>query len=138
MAFAKSKSSDSSHNAEVCAWIQAFLTDKPLTSSRKVLEWQQWAIAKLSGGWSAEQVKDRIRTAWSEWVLGGNVDTEPMPKDLVAALAETYQMAQDGLSPAQCAVMYRSLYNQYPNRPWLLNAARDLELMGDKWQEVRI
>lgn len=134
MAYSKGKSKDSSGNAEVCGWIQAFLTDKPLSSSRKVLEWQNWAIGRLLAGWDPEMVKDRIRSAWSEWVLGGNVDDKPMPEELRKALAEVYRMADEGSSPAECAVVYRSLAIQYPDRPWIFNYAIDLERMGGTWR----
>jgi len=127
--------SDSASNAEIVGWVQAFLTDKPLSSSKKVLEWQEWSIRRLSEGWDVEDVKQRIRDSWAAWVLGGNVDTDTMPMELQKALAEVYQMANEGSTPRHCAVVYRSLSNQYPDRPWLLNAARDWEAMGDVWRE---
>jgi len=135
VSFSRGKSADTSENFAVCSWIQAFLTDKPLSDYRKVAQWQEWAIGRLAAGWDAEQVRQRIRDAWAAWVLGGNVDVEQMPEDLKKAIAEVYQMAHEGMKPAQCAVVYRSLYNQNPDRPWLLNAARDWEAMGESWRE---
>jgi hypothetical protein len=137
MGFAKSRRTESSDNASVSAWIAAFLSEKPLSSVRKVNEWQDWAIRKLSTGWTPEAVKQRIRDAWSEWVVGGNVDTKPMPKALLEALNDVYKMADEGASPAACAVVYRSLSRQYPERVWLADAAIAWEDMGEKWPLTR-
>lgn len=83
-----------------------------------------------------DAVKKRIRDAWDEWVAGGNVDLKPMPPELQKAVAEVFHMAQDGATPEACAVVYRSLYRQYPERTWLGDWARRWEHMGDKWQPL--
>lgn len=120
-------------NASMTAWVAAFLSEKPLTSVRKVLEWQEWAIAKLASGWTPDAVKKRIRDAWVEWVQAGNVDLEPMPPELLKALNDVYKLADEGGTPAQCAVVYRSLARQYPKRLWLADAAAKWEEMDERW-----
>ena len=129
----RSSANASSDNASVTAWIAAFLSDKPLSSVRKINEWQDWAIRRLSTGWTPEAVKQRIRDAWSEWLVAGNVDTKAMPKEFLVALNDVYKMADEGASPAACAVVYRSLSRQYPDRVWLADAAIAWEDMGEKW-----
>ena len=125
--------SASGDNASMTAWVSAFLSGKPLSSVRKVNEWQDWAIGRLSAVWNTEAVKQRIRDAWNEWVMAGNVDTKPMPKELKDALNDVYKMADEGATPEACAVVYRSLFRQYPERLWLGDAARAWEDMGRKW-----
>jgi len=116
------------------AWVSAFLSEKTLTSVRKINEWQNWAIIKLASGWEPERVKQRIRDAWAEWVEGGNVDTKPMTHELLEELKMVYQMATEGATPETCAVVYRSLARKHPDRHWLLDAARRWEDMGTTWK----
>jgi hypothetical protein len=127
------KASESTDNASLSAWIAYFLADKPLSSVSKINEWKDWAIAKVASGWTQEAVKKRIREAWVEWVNEGNVDMKPMTPELLAALKDVYNLAYDGGSPAQCAVVYRSLARQYPNRMWIEDAALHWEAMNDRW-----
>jgi len=127
------KRSETTDNASLTAWIAAFLADKPLSSVDKINEWQDWAIAKVMSGWTPEAAKKRIREAWVEWVNEGNVDMEPMTPELLAAVKDVYNLAYDGGSPAQCAVVYRSLARQFPNRLWIADAASHWEAMNERW-----
>jgi len=128
-----SRRSETTDNASMTAWVAAFLSEKPLSSARKINEWQVWAIGRLAAGWTPEAVKKRIRDAWVEWVQAGNLDTEPMTPELMKAVADVFKLAAEGGTPAQCAVVYRSLARQYPNRLWISDAAAKWEAMGERW-----
>jgi hypothetical protein len=119
------------------AWISGFLSNKPLTSVRKVTEWRTWARAKLKSGWSSPDVRSHIERAWKTWEMGGNIDTVPMEPELMSAVADVFHMAESGSTPAQCAVVYRSLYREYPTRFWLHDWAERWESAGDDWQKVK-
>ena len=122
--------------ASLLGWVSAFLDSKPITSPRRIIEWQHWARKKLDQGWEVDAVKKRIRDSWDEWVARGKVDLKPLEPELQNALGEVFSMAQDGSTPEQCAVVYRSLARQYPERQWLADWARRWELMGEKWRPI--
>ena len=121
--------------ATLARWIEGFLSTKPLTSPRRVVEWQTWAREKLVGGWTPMSVRDHIVGAWKRWVAHGNADTSPLPAALALALKDVYEMAEHGADPKTCAVVYRSLAKEYPQRVWLADAAERME-RAETWADV--
>jgi len=118
--------------AKLHPWISGYLHDK--TTPRKVVQWHAWAHKKLESGWSSEMVEERIREAWREWSFSH--DTRELEPDLLAALQQVFAAASSGWTPAQCAVVYRSLARAYPTRDWLSQWAQRWENAGDDWQNV--
>jgi hypothetical protein len=90
----------------------------------------------MEAGTPGIQVREEIEKRWNEWVAGGNVDVTPMPPELQRAVSDVFHMAREGKSPAACAVVYRSLAREYPERHWLERWAKIWEGWGDKWQEL--
>lgn len=113
-------------------WISRFLEDK--TTPRKIVQWHNWARGRMEQGWSRIQVEDRIRAAWHTHEL--THDVEPLEPELQLALAGVLEQASAGWTPAQCAVVYRSLYRQHPSRHWLGDWAERWEKAGTDWKAV--
>ena len=58
----------------------------------------------------------------------------PVPESsLSQGLREVHEMVTSGHSPAQCAVVFRSLANEYPHTPWLREWAGRWEALGSSW-----
>ena len=113
-------------------WISKYLHDK--TTPRKIVEWHSWAWKKLEGGWTPQAIRDRIDAAWREHCQCN--DESPLEEDLQKTLAEVFKAASSGWTPAQCAVVYRSLAKAHPTRHWLLDWAERWEKAGDDWRNV--
>lgn len=116
-------------------WISGFLGSKPLSSPRRIPEWQAWAARRLADGWEHDAIERHIRDAWA---LRGNRDISgpTLPPELRNTLREVYDMAEAGATPAACAVVYRSLARQYPEYPWLADWASRWERAESDWRAV--
>lgn len=122
-------------HAELWSWIQAFVGSKPLSSPTKPLEWIAWARRKLDSGWTADQVRSRIRQAWTEWLAAGFAQEATVEsKSLTEGLQSVFRMANEGLPPATCAHAYRILAKQHPEASAMLNAYADAwDARGQTW-----
>ena len=70
--------------------------------------------------------KPYVRPAWQEH--------EPTPTTpLQQALRDVCGMAMAGKPPKACAVVYRSLAKEYPDRHWLESYAYQWEQLGDSF-----
>ena len=58
---------------------------------------------------------------------------KPMPKSLHQGVVQAFRMACDGESPKACAVVYRSLAREFPERQWLAAYAAFWEKLADSW-----
>ena len=114
-------------------WIERFLADKPLSSALAVIQWQAWARKKLDDDWTPESIKAHIFEAWRQLSAAMVVDREPMSPALFKAVADVARMADAGYPPAACAVVYRSLAAENPERQWLRDWAEKWEAMADNW-----
>lgn len=127
--------------AEACrathSWTSAYLSARPLSDPRRIAEWQAWATAKLKSGWDATAVRQHIADAWAEHASRFALEATPAlePDSPIAhALADCHRRAGLGATPAQTAVVYRSLAREHPNHaPWLARFAAIFADMGDRW-----
>ncbi len=118
---------------EMYRWVQWFFDEK--LSPRLILKWMSWARGRFEAGWSLDAVKDRIKSSWDHHAR--NLDSQEMDADLKQALTEVHHAAEKGWTPAQCAVVYRSLYRVHPTRHWLAEWAYRWEQAGSDWKAVK-
>lgn len=88
----------------------------------------------MDEGWTREDVERRIRDSWHTHSL--THDQQELEADLLESLKAVYECAWNGWTPAQCAVVYRSLYRAHPHRHWLEDWAARWEKAGTDWQAV--
>jgi hypothetical protein len=113
-------------------WISKEFQNK--TTPRKIIEWHNWAFKKLKTGWTPQAVRDHMMRAWHTHTL--THDMEPLQEELRDTLNEVFLAASSGWTPAQCAVVYRSLFRVHPTRHWLVDWAERWEAAGDDWKAV--
>jgi hypothetical protein len=118
--------------AKLHQWISAYLHEK--TTPRKIVEWHGWAWRKFEGGMNPADIEQRLRYLWG--VESRTKSTDQMEPELLTAVHDVYTCADKGWTPAQCAVVYRSLARAYPTRYWLSEKAAAWEKAGDDWRKV--
>lgn len=64
-------------------------------------------------------------------------EARTMPASLRAGLVAAFEMALTGSSPAECAVLYRSLFREFPSHRWLARWASRWESFGTAWHPAR-
>lgn len=134
MGISRNTKPDSSFDgwASLHQWISRFLEDK--TTPRKIVEWHGWARNRMKHGWDRETIERRIRDAWREHQLSH--DERELEADLQSSLRQVYELADKGWTPAQCAVVYRSLLRSHPTRYWLNDWAERWEAAGNDWKAI--
>lgn len=116
--------------------IRSFLNGKQFSRTTIPEEWCWWASKKLGEGWSDDQIMNHIDRRWREHsslVIQSPPNDSP---DLSKALVDVYEMSNSGATPAQCAVVYRSLYRQFPGEHWLQGWSEKWEKDGERWNEA--